>query len=135
MAVMSVTKHSVTCQKILADMSLSPKIMFISSDQEYQRLKEGMESLLASNEEKVRTFGLNTVATERYIVTEEQYVLPVTGQAYQRADCSAGSVQEDKGCHGSHAGWVPQTFCIFSPLFPSVSVDILCCHAPYFLFR
>lgn len=45
--------------------------------------------------------------TERYVVTEEQCVLLVTGQAYRGADCSAGSVQEDKGRHGSYTGWVP----------------------------
>lgn len=67
-----------------------------------------MESLLASNEEKVRTFGLSLVrGAGGCFITEELCVAVETGPTHRRADGSAGPVQEDQGRDGSHTGWVP----------------------------
>lgn len=65
----------------------------------------GMESLLASNDEKV--IFIQIQIPQFYLTSQVGNIfacLLVTGSTYRGADHPARTVQKDEGSHGSHSG-------------------------------
>lgn len=113
MAVASVAKHSITCQTIQQSWgnceSKNNILMsrLFGQTRNTRGWKRGWSPCWLQMRKRSEHLVWSTLLQCLKHMEEKKHVLLSTGQAYRRADRSAGPVQEDQGGHDSHTGWVP----------------------------